>query len=87
MSSVHRLKTWPEYFNPLAAGQKTFEVRKEDDRKFNPGDVLILEEYIPNGGYKGYSGKYEVARVTYCLRGAPFVPEGHVIMGFRLIER
>ena len=85
--SIHRLKTWTEYYVPVAAGLKTFEVRREDDRHFKPGDALILEEYIPEGAYKGYTGKYEVAVVTYCLRGAPFVPDGYVIMGFKIIER
>lgn len=48
--AVHELKTWPEYFQAIKSGKKTFEVRK-NDRSFKVGDVLLLKEWKP----KGYS--------------------------------
>ena len=41
---IHYLKILPEHFTAVACGAKTFEVRK-DDRPFNVGDVLRLQEY------------------------------------------
>lgn len=42
----HQLKTWPGYFHAVKTGVKTFEIRK-DDRKFNVGDTLVLNEFVP----------------------------------------
>lgn len=44
--STHELKTWPSYFTPVAAGEKTFEIRF-DDRGYQRGDVLVLKEWDP----------------------------------------
>ena len=41
---IHYLKTDPELFEEVRTGRKTFEIRREDDRKFNSGDELILQE-------------------------------------------
>src|SRR5690349_17118367 len=44
---THELKTWPEYFQEVKAGRKTFEIRREDDRCFNVADQLVLREFVP----------------------------------------
>lgn len=38
----HILKCWPIYFDAVARGEKTFEIRR-DDRGFQKGDVLVLQ--------------------------------------------
>ncbi len=38
----HVLKTWPQYFDAVKRGDKTFEVRR-NDRGFQKGDVLVLQ--------------------------------------------
>jgi hypothetical protein len=43
-ATVHQLKTWPSYFQPVWTGEKTFEVRF-NDRGYQAGDVLDLREY------------------------------------------
>ena len=43
---IHELKCLPIYFDPTMNGLKTFEVRK-NDRPFRVGDVLALNEFIP----------------------------------------
>jgi hypothetical protein len=53
----HELKVWPQFFDALLSGDKTFEVRK-DDRGFHVGDVLWLREYRPE--QKCYSGHCEL---------------------------
>jgi hypothetical protein len=46
MSTLHTLKAWPVYFEPLRQGVKTFEIRK-NDRNFKVGDVLHIQEWNP----------------------------------------
>lgn len=60
--SVHVLKTWPEYFEAVADGRKTFEIRK-DDRGFQVGDTLLLQEYVPNPEH--YTGRNITSGITY----------------------
>ena len=42
----HELKSWPEFFNSVMDGSKTFEIRN-NDRHFQVGDRLILKEFEP----------------------------------------
>ena len=74
----HDLKTWPEYFNEVFLGHKTFEVRK-NDRDFKVGDYLILKEWDPNTN--SYTGRMLARKVSYILKGGEFgVEEGYVVM-------
>ena len=63
---THKLKTLPEYFNKVLGGEKNFELRK-DDRGFEPGDAILLQEY-ENGNYTGRDCTREI---LYILRNAP----------------
>jgi hypothetical protein len=65
---THELKSWPEFFDPVFKGEKTFELRR-NDRDYRPGDLLILREWEPREGGK-YSGRAFHALVTYVLTGA-----------------
>lgn len=56
---THYIKILPEYFNAVATGRKSFEVRC-NDRKYTVGDRLIMQEvdeHIPHGCCKRYSEK------------------------------
>lgn len=64
MPTTHDLKCWPEFFDDLVVGDKTFELRK-DDRNFQIGDTLLLREWIPKT--EKYSGRKLTRRVTYKL--------------------
>jgi hypothetical protein len=84
-AAIHVLKTWPEYFDAVVSGVKTFEVRR-DDRGYREGDVLILQRWEPER--QAYStdatGHPEIMskRVSYVLRGGQFgVEQGFVVMG------
>lgn len=75
----HSLKTWPESFEPIVAGQKTADFRK-DDRRYNVGDTLRLREWSPE---TSYTKRVVEVKVTHILRGPDFgVPEGYVMMSF-----
>lgn len=50
----HNLKTWPEYFQAVIDGKKTFEIRK-NDRDFKVGNELLLQEYDPE--QETYTGR------------------------------
>ena len=88
--ATHELKCWPEFFDAVADGRKTFEVRKAD-RDFRLGDVLVLREWQPAHTEKWslrklpdrYTGREVRAVVTYILAGTGIEP-GYVCMGIRL---
>lgn len=42
----HVLKIWPQYYQRVSDGSKTFEVRN-NDRGFQSGDTVTLREYDP----------------------------------------
>ena len=44
--TTHELKIWPQFFEAVADGRKTFEYRKAD-RDFKFGDTVILKEFVP----------------------------------------
>jgi len=69
----HHLKTVQPYFDAVVRGEKTFELRV-DDRGFDIGDVLVLEEYMPD---RTYSGRSVRRVVTYVLRGAALESFGY----------
>lgn len=80
--TMHELKTWPEYYDAVAAGLKKFDIRK-NDRPFAEGDVLHLREWTPET--REYTGRHLYANVTYLLDKQPFVPEGYVCMSLLIV--
>lgn len=76
---VHRLKTWPVFFDEIVSGAKTFDIRR-DDREFCSGDVLLLEEWDPEAAL--YTGRKTARLVSHLARGelVPGVATGFVVM-------
>lgn len=75
---THNLKTWKEYYQRIVSGEKTFEVRK-NDRDFQTGDFLKLEEYDPTTD--SFTGNSITKRVSYILHGGDFgVEQDTVVM-------
>lgn len=86
MTTEHYLKTWPLYFAAVWRGQKQFEVRK-NDRNFQKGDVLILEEWDPDT--KEYCGRSVRAIVTYVLENSEdfnFMAPGFCVMSIQVVD-
>lgn len=71
--TVHDLKTWPEFFEAITSGAKTFELRR-DDRNYAVGDLLVLREWNQESG--DYTGRTFGVGVTYVLRGPEAVRFG-----------
>lgn len=60
----HVKKCWPEYFQSILDGTKSFEVRLAD-WKCEPGDELVLQEWDPAS--KTYTGRELSKKVNYVL--------------------
>ena len=54
-----------EMFEAISSGRKKFEVRIEDDCKFNEGDILILKEHDKN---RNFTGRELKKKITFILR-------------------
>lgn len=78
----HELKIWPEFFQPVLSGEKSFEIR-ENDRGYKVGDRLWLREW--EGQTNGYSGQSCKVDVTYILTGLGLLP-GWVALGIKLVQ-
>ncbi|MCL6441855.1 MAG: DUF3850 domain-containing protein [Alicyclobacillus sp.] len=75
---THEMKIWPQYFEAVVSGDKTFEVRF-DDRGFQRGDTLVLREWSPRD--QQYTGRECKRLVTYVLHGGMFgLEKGYSIM-------
>ncbi|MFP4400425.1 MAG: DUF3850 domain-containing protein [Candidatus Woesearchaeota archaeon] len=58
-------KIWPEYFQNILEGKKTFELRLAD-WECNPGDILFLKEWNPDT--KEFTGRTIEKQVTYVAK-------------------
>lgn len=63
--TLHILKTAPEPFAAIAAGDKVHEIRV-DDRDYRVGDTVHLHEWTEGGGY---TGQALYAAITYKSEG------------------
>lgn len=83
---THRLKTWPGPFEAVWVLDKCYELRR-DDRGFNVGDALLLQEWDPQ--QMKYTGRWARVLVTYITRPGTFpgLEAGHCIMGIRLQDK
>jgi len=75
----HDLKVHPQFWPGLLAGNKRFELRR-NDRGFKVGDELCLHKYDPT---HGMTGARLTVRVTYMLlpEDCPGLMAGFCILG------
>ncbi len=74
----HELKCWPKFYEFIADGSKTFEIR-ENDRGFQVGDILYLREWNPvMEAYTGRDCRREVSYTTDYAQG-----KGYIVMGLQ----
>ena len=87
--TTHHLKIWPHFFNDLESGMKTFELRR-DDRGYQVGDLLVLEEYVTEGHtylQSYYTGRKLYREIVYILKGYEGLTGKHAILGLKEIKR
>lgn len=82
---IHELKCERRFFTKVSEGKKTFEIRK-NDRNFQVGDYLALNETAREDGEDYYTGNSLVARVGYILDDEAYVPKGYVVMSITLAK-
>ena len=63
----HELKTWKIFYDRVFLGDKRVEIRKEDDREFNVGDVLEL--HVWDTEKLKFTGEMCEVDVLYIHRG------------------
>jgi hypothetical protein len=62
--AVHEKKIWPEFFDRVQRGEKTFEVRLADE-DYQAGDTLVLREWDPQRKeYTGRSARFLIPYVS-----------------------
>lgn len=78
---VHHIKVWADFFDAVAAGDKTFELRK-NDRDYKTGDILEMMEFKDGK----YTGRTVRVVVTYLLTGFEGLEDGYCIMATSLLS-
>lgn len=83
---IHTVKCWPEYFDAIKDGRKTFDLRV-DDRDYQVGDDMVQEEFKVHIGT--YSGREFRCKITYVARGEQFerfgLKPGFACLGIKVI--
>jgi hypothetical protein len=78
---THELKVWPQYFQPIVDGNKTFEGRKMD-REYMSDDKLWLREWCPKD--RAYTGRQCWAVIGDMLDGGKFgIEKGWCVMSLK----
>lgn len=78
---VHSVRLATMYFDDVARGKKTFELRK-NDRGYRVGDALDLMEFDEGR----YTGRTIRADITYMLEEYTGLEEGYCILGIQAIK-
>lgn len=78
---VHYIRLAATYFDDVAAGVKTFELRK-NDRGYKTGDMLEMNEFKEGRN----TGRMIRCKVTYMLEDYAGLTEGYCILGIKVIE-
>lgn len=83
--TTHELKCWGSFFDAVADGRKTFEVRF-NDRDYQVGDVLCLQRWEPAMEAYSYTAAGSIIEIekaiSYILYGDQFgLTKGFVVLG------
>jgi len=87
---THELKSWPNLFSAIIDNAKRHELRRNDDRNFEVGDLIQLREFEPDA--ERFTGRSQLVRITYitsadypCALSQGALAEGHCILSIELV--
>lgn len=85
---IHAKKVLPEFFEALRAGDKRFELRREDpdEPSYAVGDYLALNEYDPGRHATQddqFTGRCMLFEITYVLRDTEWLQPDCVALSLR----
>lgn len=83
----HVLKSWPEYFDAVKDGRKTFEVRQGMDRTYEMGDEITLLKWYPGHSEIHHCLQTQNVRVVYVVRGVFGLPDDVWVFGIERVSR
>ena len=78
---THYLKIWPQYYAETAQGEKFAQLRK-NDRNYQIGDRLVLQEYDPKRSV--YTGLEITCHVTDLIEKCEGLMDGFCILSIKL---
>lgn len=86
---THFVKSWSHFFQEIVAGNKLHDLRL-NDRDFQVGDQLVLEEYDNiNGRYTGERAQTIITYITNkrvpCAFSSAVLPADYCILSIKLI--
>jgi hypothetical protein len=87
----HVAKSWPWLFQPIKAGIKLHDMRK-NDRPWAVGDTMLLQEFDPAG--RGYTGEELLMEITYmtnnitpCAYSSHALDRDYSILSLKKVEK
>lgn len=82
-AQTHLLKTVQPFYNDVAAGRKTAELRF-NDRGYAVGDILLLALWSG----LDFTGPRVMAEITHIVTDAdgPWLAPGHVMLSFKQLH-
>ncbi len=83
MEEIHSLKILNKYFKKIVKNEKNWEYRK-NDRNYQIGDILVLNEINKNNYITGRTIKVKVVDILSEKDFNSLI--GYVIMTFKIIE-
>jgi hypothetical protein len=85
----HEIKSWLHFYAAIKAGKKLHDLRK-DDRNYQVGDIVVLQEYDNVHGF--YTGEEIEAEITYitnrsvpCAFSSAILPPGYCILSLKVL--
>lgn len=66
--SHHRVKSWPDFFSPIASGERKFDLRRNDRRPiYAVGDTIEFREF--DDRKRSYTGRCCIRTITSMIAG------------------
>jgi len=80
----HEKKIWPEYFQKILDGKKTYDLRLAN-WECNEGDILVLKEWDPQT--ESFTGRIIEKEVTYVgkTKNSTYSKEDEEKYGYQII--